>query len=257
MANGEQASVPALPLPHHRLSVQGRVGALHLRFEAVLSAPWTVLFGPSGCGKSTVLRAMCGLTDGLSVQLSRHQPGDNPWLRLAEGRHGTAPEKRDQSYAPQQAGLFPHLSVRENIGFSRSVRRRPVQAGTEIDEVIALLQLEQLLARRPRQLSGGERQRVSLARALAVPDVRLVLLDEPFAGVDRTLRDHLLPRVQAYLAQRHIPAMSVTHDVDEAFLLGAEVIRLQDGENTAQGPASVVLAAEAARTVHLLTRVTD
>ena len=253
MANAETADVSASSQPHHRLSVHGRAGSLPLAFEAAFSAPWTVLFGPSGCGKSTLLRAICGLTDDLSVQLSRHQgPGDT-WITLQDDRLAVPPEARGQSYVPQQAGLFPHLSVRDNIAFAQTIRHRSSPAASPVDEVIALLQLETLTGRRPQQLSGGEQQRVSLARALAVPDARLVLLDEPFAGVDRALRDHLLPRVQAYLAQRSVPVISVTHDVDEAFLLGAEVIRLHDGQNSAQGPASVVLATEAARIVQLLT----
>ncbi|MGI4826829.1 MAG: ATP-binding cassette domain-containing protein [Janthinobacterium lividum] len=239
--------------PHTRLSVQGSVGPLSLHFEAEFSAPWTILFGPSGCGKSTLLRAICGLGGKLSVHCAvASQPG-NIWTSLQDEGHSVPPEQRQLSYAPQQAGLFPHLTVGENIAFAQKLRRGASPRPGLTENAIALFELEPLLARRPQQLSGGERQRVSLARALAVPDARLVLLDEPFAGVDRALRDHLLAKVKAFLADRQIPAISVTHDVDEAFLLGAEVIRLHAGRNTAQGPASRVLAAEAARTVELLT----
>lgn len=238
--------------PHTRLSVQGRVGSLTLNFEAEFSTPWTILFGPSGCGKSTLLRAFCGLTGDLFVQCATRPKAKGIWTVVQDTNSTLAPEQRQLAYAPQQAGLFPHLTVRENIAFAQSVRRSSTRTGLT-EEAIALLQLEAIVDRQPNELSGGERQRVSLARALAVPEARLVLLDEPFAGVDRALRDRLLPRVRAFLTERQIPAISVTHDVDEAFLLEAEVIRLHDGCNTGQGPASRVLAVEAARTVRLLT----
>ena len=103
------------------------------------------------------------------------------------------------------------------------------------------------LTHRPTELSGGERRRVALARAFAVPNARLMLLDEPFTGLDRALRDELIPKMQAWLAVRNIPVLSVTHDVDEALLLNADVIRLEDGRVQAQGPAREVLAQERER----------
>ncbi len=119
-----------------------------------------------------------------------------------------------------------------------------------------MFDLNRLANRRPHNLSGGERQRVSLARALAVPDTQLLLLDEPFAGVDRALRDDLIPLLQSTLAARRIPVLSVTHDVDEALLCAAEVIRLTDGRNAAQGPTATVLAPEIDRILQTLTRAT-
>jgi ABC-type sulfate/molybdate transport systems ATPase subunit len=104
----------------------------------------------------------------------------------------------------------------------------------------------------PAQLSGGERRRVALARAFAVPNARLVLLDEPFTGLDRRLRDDLLPRMQAWLAIRGIPVLSVTHDVDEALLLDADVIRLENGRVLTQGSAREVLAGERDRLLEAL-----
>ena len=235
--------------------MRGCVGALTLDFEANFSAPWTVLFGPSGCGKSTLLRAICGLQQDLAIQCLRYQASGAAAITLQTERQAVPSERRDMAYAPQGAGLFPHLSVAKNVEFPQSVRsisRIGYSNASNTDELLDLLQLKTLATRLPRELSGGQRQRVSLARALAVPNARLVLLDEPFSGVDRALRDELLPRVQQHLAGRGVPVISVTHDVDEAFLLGAEVIRLLDGKNAAQGPATAILAREAQVITRLL-----
>ena len=234
------------PLTHHYLEAEGRVGNLQISAKLAFTAPWTVLFGPSGSGKSSLLRAMCGFYPGWSTVFKRLLPpvhaevlGDKgTWLR---------PELRRLAYAPQRATLFPHLSVSGNIGFSAALRRGRSRRSALPEEVAQLLQLGGLLRRDVRSLSGGERQRVSLARALAVPDARLLLLDEPFAGVDGTLRDDLLPALRAWCSARQLPVISVTHDVDEVFLLEAEVVRLRDGHATAQGPASLVLADEVDR----------
>ena len=236
--------------PHHRLSVRGRVGALDLHFQASFTAPWTVLFGPSGCGKSTLLRAIAGLTQGLQVEFAR--AAARTWTTLEEHRHSMAPEKRQLAYAPQQAVLFPHLTVQENVAFGAGVRKATPATTAGVSEAVALFELEPFANRLPKELSGGERQRVSLARALAVPGVRLALLDEPFAGVDRALRDELLPRIVQWFAARQVPVISVTHDVDEVFLLQAEAIRLRDGRILAQGTPETVLADEAARVLRAL-----
>lgn len=244
---------PALSpvLPHHRVSVRGRQGALELDLQAGFSAPWTVFFGPSGGGKTTLLRALCGLTPGLEVKFARFAEGEwrdkGQWKDLAPS---LSPELRQLAFAPQQAALFPHLTVLENITFPRIVRRRAAALSPLSSELLSLFDLHALAARRPQHLSGGERQRVSLARAFAVPDARLLLLDEPFAGLDRTLRDALLPRMRSWLAERRLPVLSVTHDIEEAVLLQAEVIRLENGRNAAQGPAREILANEIA---HLLS----
>ncbi len=236
---------------HHRLRVQGRVGALPLHVHTTFRAPWTVLFGPSGCGKSTLLHAMCGLTEGLKVEFSRHA-GPGLWTTLQDAARNDPPERRALAYAPQQAALFPHLSVLENVSFALSVGKKSNRSSRCVDEAMVLFELEVLATRMPRDLSGGERQRVSLARALAVPQPKLVLLDEPFSGVDRTLRNRLLPRLRDWLASRNIPVISVTHDVDEVFLLGADVVHLGEGRVLAQGAPRDVLAEEVERVLEAI-----
>lgn len=163
----------------------------------------------------------------------------------------TPVHRRHLAYDPQGAPLLPHLSVERNLRFPEALRGIPA-AQSRTPAIIELLHLQTLLTKRPHQLSGGERQRVSLARALAVPDARLLLLDEPFTGLDRALRDGLLPRLRAYLVARNLPVLSVTHDPDEALLLRAEVLRLADGRSFAQGSPETVLADQIARLSSIL-----
>jgi molybdate transport system ATP-binding protein len=230
-------------IPHHRLDVQRRVGSLLIDVELQLSSQWTLLFGPSGSGKSSLLRAACGLLGQHGIRLTRwqgHEPND---LILQDETTFVPPHLRAIRWAPQNAALFPHLTVHKNITFGGSVASTPSTDDT-INEVIALFKLEPLLKRLPRDLSGGERQRVSLARAFAAPDCQLMLLDEPFSGIDRTLRDELLPQMRAWLRDRNIPALSVSHDVEEAFQLQAEVVLIRDGKIENQGYVTKVLAPE-------------
>jgi molybdate transport system ATP-binding protein len=140
--------------------------------------------------------------------------------------------------------------VLQNVAFATDIRQQPSSPSVEV--AIELFQLAPLAHRLPRDLSGGERQRVNLARAFAVPAPHLLLLDEPFTGVDRALRDLLLPRMQQHTANRGIPVLSVTHDIEEALILQAEVIRIENGCILDQGPASQVLADERTRMLHVL-----
>lgn len=234
--------------PHHRLEVEGRVGAFTLGVSAELRAPWTVLFGPSGCGKSTLLRALCGLTPHLSTTFTRHSSDG-----ASQNLQDLPPERRQLAYAPQHAALFPHLTVQQNITFASTLRWSSSLQRSPAQEAITLFDLTPLLQKRPQDLSGGERGRVNLARAFAVPEPRLLLLDEPFTGIDRAYRNDLIARMRSWIEARGLPVLSVTHDVDEVFLLRAEVIRLREGQVIAQGLARDVLREEADRMRSALT----
>jgi molybdate transport system ATP-binding protein len=219
---------------HHQLKVTGERGAVRLDVALELSAPWTVIFGPSGSGKSSLLRAACGLLPELAVDFKRRE-GDS-WVDLA-----AAPvHRRHIAYAPQGAAVFPHLSVRENVAFAGVSDER-------VSSALALFVLGAMRTKSVRRLSGGEKQRVSLARALAAPGSRLLLLDEPFTGVDRRMRDDLLTRMRERAEAEGVPVVSVTHDVEEALLLEAEVVRMDAGRVMGRGEARVVLAEECAR----------
>ena len=242
MASAERGPSLSSPTPHHHFAADLHTGPLHLKAAFDLSAPWTVLFGPSGSGKSTVLRALSGLFQRASVDFARMGPGG--WIELQGKHHTTPPQRRNLAYAPQGSSLFPHLTVLRNISFATDITRRP--SPRTIEDILTLFDLDSLAGRMPRDLSGGERQRVNLARAFAVPEPTLFLLDEPFSGVDRAMRDTLFPRMQQHIAQLGVPVLSVTHDVEEALLLNAEVIRIEQGSVKDQGPAASVLAAERA-----------
>lgn len=230
--------------PHHTLRLTAKLGALALDLELTFTAPWSILFGPSGSGKSSVLRALCGLLPTASAIVLRSTD------QMETNLTNEPPHRRQIAYAPQQPALFPHLSVRDNIAFSSSLHQT---VNTEIvEDALALFELHKIAHRSPAKLSGGERQRVNLARAFAVPSARLMLLDEPFTGLDLKLRDQLIPRMSQFLAARSIPCISVTHDVDESLLLEAEVFRIDSGQILAHGPARAILADERARLLNLL-----
>jgi molybdate transport system ATP-binding protein len=224
---------------HHRLSVDHRLGPLHLRADLNLSSQWTVLFGPSGSGKSSLLRAACGLLGRQGIRVVRQQEGETEVLQ--DETTFIPPHLRAIRWAPQSDSLFSHLSVHQNIRFGATAT---ASKSHDEAEIISLFKLQPLLNRLPRDLSGGERRRVALARAFAAPGCRLMLLDEPFTGLDRTLRDELLPRMRAWLRDRGIPVLSVTHDVEEALQLQAEVALIRDGKIETQGYVTKVLAAE-------------
>jgi molybdate transport system ATP-binding protein len=239
---GEQTLPKSEPVPHHRLRVDARVGALHIRSSFALAAQWTVLFGSSGSGKSTILRAAAGLLRHGAIEFSRYEPTESAWIDVQTQHRSTPPHMRSIAYAPQGSVLFPHLTVEENVAFAGVVRGAASQQ--LVGEALELFELSPLASRYARDLSGGERQRVNLARAFAVPKPTLFLLDEPFTGLDRAIRDRLLECIRKGVAASAVPVLSVTHDVEEALLLGAEVIRIDDGRVVARGPAEEALSAE-------------
>jgi molybdate transport system ATP-binding protein len=224
---------------HHRLQLRTALGALSLDIDLDLTKNWTVIFGPSGSGKSTVLRAIAGLLPAADAKLVRTN-----YDRSEQDLTHTPPRDRHTAYAPQQPSLFPHLTVAENVAFAQRSSHSSTGSEQNINDAIKLFRLEDLANRHPKNLSGGERQRVNLARAFAVPNPQLMLLDEPFAGIDRPLRDAILAELRDSLRNRGIPVVSVTHDVEETFRLQPEVVILRDGRIVDQGYVSKVLADE-------------
>jgi len=232
-----------------------RQGSLRLEVDFQLKAPWTVLFGPSGSGKSTVIRAVAGFVRPDEGRILFGRP-EQVLMSTAERRSVPA-HLRPLRNAGQTARLFPRMRVRENVEYG--VARTPDGAWSGrdvravVDEVMELFRLGKLAERMPSELSGGERQRVSVARAVASaatfggPGRALLLLDEPFSGLDAVLRDELAVALRGWLAERGTPVLSVSHDVGETFLLGAEVIRMAEGQVLEQGPAEVVLGGERER----------
>ncbi len=177
------------------------------------------VLGPSGCGKTTLLRAIAGL---LPISAGSIRIGER---ELSRADATVPPERRGIGWVPQDAALFPHLSVSDNIGFG--LHRGPRRA-ERIAELAELVGLSDFLDRSPMQLSGGQAQRVSLARALAPrPDV--VLLDEPFAALDPMLRTALRAEVAELLRGQGSTAVLVTHDQEEALSLADTVAVMMGG----------------------------
>ncbi|HEY0759203.1 MAG TPA: ATP-binding cassette domain-containing protein [Acidisarcina sp.] len=216
--------------------VQLQIGRLLLEASFTLRHPWTVLFGASGAGKSSLLRIIAGLLrpSGGRLLLGARE------LTNSATRTFVPPGQREIGFLTQEASLFPHLDVRANVGFGLRALPRDRRLA-HVEQMLKLLHIEQLAARKPATLSGGERQRVALARALA-PRPKLLLLDEPFAGLDAALKEAILEDLQPWLAD--IPVLYVSHELAEAFQTGAEVITMAAGKLKAQGPASAILAGE-------------
>jgi molybdate transport system ATP-binding protein len=227
-----------------------RVGALALDVAFALTQPWTVLFGPSGSGKSTILRVIAGLVRPDAARIAvRRGKRTSTVVDTANGVWMPA-HTRPVRWAGQRPALFPHMTVRENLGFASEIKNADLEDAMR--PVMECFRLAQLGDRKPATLSGGEQQRVSIARAAVAANGRLLLLDEPFTGLDGTLRDELLADLKLWASQTKTPILSVTHDIAEAFQLNAEVLKLRDGRIAAQGPAGELLAQERRRLMELL-----
>ncbi|WP_173400603.1 ABC transporter ATP-binding protein [Arthrobacter sp. H20] len=179
----------------------------------------TAVLGPSGCGKTTLLRAIAGLLPAAGGTISVGEKLlSSPTVQIA-------PEKRGVGWVPQDASLFPHLSVGENIGFGL---KRNADRPARISDLAEMVGLEELIDRAPSQLSGGQAQRVALARSLA-PRPDLILLDEPFAALDPQLRSTLRREVAELLRGQSNTSLLVTHDQEEALSLADYVAVMRNG----------------------------
>lgn len=190
-----------------------------------ISAKITAIFGPSGAGKTTLLRIFAGL--------EKHEGtiffNDEAWK---DKKNQLPPDKRKVGYCPQTPTLFPHMTVRKNISYS---------AESDIDHLMELLQITPLADKMPSEISGGQAQRVSLARALAT-NPRLLLLDEPLAGIEEQLRSRILTYITAIQREFTIPILYVTHTVDEVLNFAEEVLVLNSGKLIASGKPIETLA---------------
>jgi len=210
------------------VDIVARQGDFDLQVAFDTSAAVTAILGPSGAGKSLTLRAIAGLLrpERGRIVLDGRTLFDHPQkidLPARSRRVGVV----FQGYA-----LFPHLDVGANIGFglvgSAAERDRRVQ------ELAALVELDDRLEARHSELSGGQQQRIAIARALA-PRPQLVLLDEPFAAVDPALRQRLREGLRALLAREGVRVLLVTHDIADARALAERVVRMEHGRVVATG----------------------
>ena len=183
----------------------------------------TAILGPSGSGKTTLLRLMAGFE-----RLDAGTIGIGDVLVDGPGVY-VAPERRRIGYVPQEGNLFPHLTVAGNVGFGLTARERRGGKRVKVDAMLETVGLGGFGRRYPHQLSGGQQQRVALARALAI-EPAVVLLDEPFASLDASLRAGLRADVQEIFRRAGTTAVLVTHDQDEALSTADWVAVLRDGK---------------------------
>ena len=198
-------------------SIAGRDVVNQVSFD-VADGELVVIVGPSGCGKSTLLRAIAGLDPIAAGRI------------VLDGKDVTAMpvEKRRLGLVFQDHGLFPHRRVEANISFGLAHLGRAARSH-RVAELLELMRLPGVAKRYPHELSGGEQQRIALARALA-PNPAVVLLDEPFASLDPSLRDDVRTDVIEALRLRDAAAVLVTHDREEALALGDRVAVMSKGQ---------------------------
>ena len=205
---------------HYGLSLDFEIplASQTMRVQLETETAAIAIVGPSGAGKSTILRVLAGVERRARGVVTF---GGQRWQ---DDHAGTLvpPWRRRVGWMPQEVLLFPHLTVRDNLGYGGP------SAGA-VEQTAHLLQIAGLLERQPRRLSGGERQRVALGRAL-LAEPRLLLLDEPFSALDRPLRAELALVVRQWCEQRGVPLVLVSHDEADAEVLAEERWHLSDGE---------------------------
>lgn len=207
-----------------------RLGDLVVQPRFTAEAERVILFGPSGAGKSVTLRTIAGLVRPSAghVRLGGRILDDH-----AQGIH-QPPQERRVGYVPQQYALFPHLTVRENIAYG--LHRLPREARrVRVEELLDRMRLGDRADRRPHELSGGQQQRAALARALA-PSPEMLLMDEPFAALEESLRVELREEVRRLQSQDRIPVLLVTHNLEEAYSLADRLVVFLGGRVVQVGP---------------------
>jgi molybdate transport system ATP-binding protein len=221
------------------VDVEKKLGTFSVAARFQASAGVTALFGPSGAGKTTIVNMIAGLVtpDTGAIALDKTVMFD------AAAKINLPPYRRGIGYVFQEGRLFPHLSVRQNLDYGRRMSGRPRDAD-EFARIVALLDIGQLLDRRPRLLSGGERQRIAIGRALLMRP-RLLLLDEPLASLDAGHKREILPHLIRLRDDSNVPMVYVSHTAAELRQIATKVVRLEAGRVTAVGDLDLLKSADA------------
>lgn len=206
------------------VAIHHRQGAFDLAVAFDSGARVTALLGRSGAGKTTTLNVIAGLIapDHGRVALSGHV------LLDTEKRISVPPHRRRVGYVFQDARLFPHLTVRQNLVYgARRVGRPHEETEHDLEHLVSVLGIAPLLQRRPATLSGGEKQRTAIGRALlAAPEI--LLLDEPLAGLDMERRDEILSHIETLKRETSVPMLYVSHLPREVERIADAVVRIDD-----------------------------
>jgi molybdate transport system ATP-binding protein len=218
------------------VDIRHRLGAFLLEAAFTAEGGVTALFGRSGSGKTSLIRSIAGLNrpDRGHITLDDEVLTDT-------GKNIFVPRHRRRfGYVFQEARLFPHLSVRQNLGYGRWFTPLKM-GGDEAGRIVEMLGIGPLLDRRPGKLSGGEKQRVAIGRAL-LSGPRLLLMDEPLAALDEERKAEILPYLERLRDETSIPIVYVSHSVGEVARLASRVVMLRDGRVEAVGSAVDVLS---------------
>lgn len=211
------------------VAVKKKLGDFSLDVSFKSQAPVTALFGPSGSGKTSIGNAISGL---VKPDAGKIEVGENLLFDSASGINIPVHRRRVRVVF-QESRLFPHLNVKQNLLYGRWLSRK--SGGSEFDEVVRLLGLENLLKRRPRTLSGGERQRVAIGRAL-LADPAALLMDEPLASLDQARKQEIFPYLEKLVATAKIPILYISHVQEEIERLAQTVVVLDQGRVKSVGP---------------------
>jgi molybdate transport system ATP-binding protein len=216
------------------VDIERRLGSFRLKAAFEAGAGITALFGRSGAGKTSVVNAIAGILrpDGGRIVI-----GGEPMFDSRAGIDVPTPRRRI-GYVFQEGRLFPHLNVRQNLGYAGLFARG--MPASELARVVELLGLKDLLERRPGNLSGGEKQRVAIGRAL-LSAPRLLLLDEPLASLDAHRKNEVLQYIELLRDEIRIPVVYVSHSVEEVVRLADTVVLLSAGEVSAVGAAEEIM----------------
>ena len=213
----------------------GNVGLKNINLT-INESEITVFIGPSGSGKTTLLKMINRLEDNTTGEVKIN--GKNV------KEYNIHKMRWDIGYALQQVALFPHMNVEENIAIVPELKKwKKEKINARIDELLNMVGLEpeKYRKRKPSELSGGEAQRVGIARALAA-DPKIILMDEPFSALDPITRASLQEDVKKLQKQIHKTIVFVTHDIEEAFLLGDKICIIQDGELIQSGTKQEIIS---------------
>ena len=222
-------------MPTFDLSMTVEQGSFRLELAVASDARVLALYGPSGSGKTSVLEVVAGLRRPRRGHVSI---GGRVLFDASAGIDLPA-QKRRVGYVPQDALLFPHLNVDDNIFYGAPGRTAP-----RVEPLLQRFGLEPLRRRSVAALSGGERQRVALLRALAA-DPRVLLLDEPVSALDDNMKGRVLDFLVELRDAWDVASIYVTHAADEAMTVAEEAVRIENGQVVAHGPAASVLAPRA------------